>query len=103
MIIILGEAILEGELMLESFVMILMETLNSLGLTAGASGTGKTKTLQILAERISVKGLPSLLIDIDGDFDMYVQMFLTVLRNSSFFLQLTRIFDPSAISRSLYL
>ncbi len=52
-----------------------METLNSHGLTAGASGTGKTKTLQILAERISVKGLPSLLMDIDGDFDMYVQMF----------------------------
>ena len=75
MIIILGEAILEGELMLESFVKILMETLNSHGLTAGASGTGKTKTLQILAERISVKGLPSLLMDIDGDFDMYVQMF----------------------------
>ncbi|MDG1101594.1 MAG: DUF853 family protein [Saprospiraceae bacterium] len=75
MIIILGEAILEGELMLELFVKILMETLNSHGLTAGASGTGKTKTLQILAERISVKGLPSLLMDIDGDFDMYVQMF----------------------------
>jgi hypothetical protein len=74
-IIILGEAILEGELMLELFVKILMETLNSHGLTAGASGTGKTKTLQILAERISVKGLPSLLMDIDGDFDMYVQMF----------------------------
>jgi len=71
----LGEAILEGELMLELFVKILMETLNSHGLTAGASGTGKTKTLQILAERISVKGLPSLLMDIDGDFDMYVQMF----------------------------
>ena len=80
-----------------------METLNSLGLTAGALGTGKTKTLQILAERISVKGLPSLLMDIDGDFDMYVQMFWTVLRNSSFFLQLTRIFDPSAISRLFYL
>ena len=75
-----------------------METLNSYDLTAGATGTGKTKTLQILAERISVKGLPSLLMDINGDFDMYVQMFWTVLRNSSFFLQLTRIFDSSAIS-----
>jgi hypothetical protein len=52
-----------------------METLNSYSLTAGASGTDKTKTLPILAERISVKGLPSLLMDIDGDFDMYVQMF----------------------------
>ncbi|HCV49964.1 DUF853 domain-containing protein [Saprospiraceae bacterium] len=61
--------------MLASFVRILMETLNSYGLTAGASGTDKTKTLPILAERISVKGLPSLLMDIDGDFDMYVQMF----------------------------
>lgn len=83
MIIILGEAILEGELMLESFVRIPMETLNSHGLTAGATGTGKTKTLQILAERISVKGLPSLLMDINVDFDMYVQMFLVLSINWS--------------------
>ena len=83
MIIILGEAILEGELMLESYVRIPMETLNSHGLPAGATGTGKTKTLQILAERISVKGLPSLLMDINGDFDMYVQMFLVLSINSS--------------------
>lgn len=83
MIIILGEAILEGELMLESFVRIPMETLNSYDLTAGATGRGKTKTLQILAERISVKGLPSLLMDINGDFDMYVQMFLVLSINWS--------------------
>jgi len=82
-IIILGEAILEGELMLESFVRIPMETLNSYDLTAGATGTGKTKTLQILAERISVKGLPSLLMDINVDFDMYVQMFLVLSINWS--------------------
>ena len=83
MIIILGEAILEGELMLESFVRIPMETLNSHGLTAGATGTGKTKTLQILAEGISVKGLPSLLMDINVDFDIYVQMFLVLSINWS--------------------
>ena len=83
MIIILGEAILEGELMLESFVRIPMETLNSHGLTAVATGTGKTKTLQILAEGISVKGLPSLLMDINVDFDMYVQMFLVLSINWS--------------------
>lgn len=79
----MGEAILEGELMLESFVRIPMETLNSHGLTAVATGTGKTKTLQILAEGISVKGLPSLLMDINVDFDMYVQMFLVLSINWS--------------------
>tara|TARA_B110000046_G_scaffold80736_1_gene89002 strand:+ start:1566 stop:1823 length:258 start_codon:yes stop_codon:yes gene_type:complete len=82
-IIILGEAILEGELMLVSFVRIPMETLNSNDHTAGATGTGKTKTLQILAEQISVKGLPSLLMDINVDFDMYVQMFLVLSINWS--------------------
>ncbi len=65
--IILGGAMLDGEVMHESFVRIPMETLNRHGLIAGATGTGKTKTLQILAEQLSAKGVPSLLMDIKGD------------------------------------
>ena len=65
--IILGGAMLEGEVMHESFIRIPMETLNRHGLIAGATGTGKTKTLQILAEQLSAKGVPSLLMDIKGD------------------------------------
>ncbi|MDQ3017436.1 MAG: DUF853 domain-containing protein, partial [Bacteroidota bacterium] len=34
---------------------------------AGATGTGKTKTLQVLAEQLSAKGIPSLVMDVKGD------------------------------------
>lgn len=44
-----------------------MRTMNRHGLIAGATGTGKTKTLQTLAEQLSLQGVPSLLMDIKGD------------------------------------
>ncbi|MEM6700184.1 MAG: helicase HerA-like domain-containing protein, partial [Bacteroidota bacterium] len=44
-----------------------LKTLNRHGLIAGATGTGKTKTLQIIAEQLSAQGIPSMLMDIKGD------------------------------------
>ncbi len=41
--------------------------LNRHGLVAGATGTGKTKTLQLIAEQLSVQGVPVFLADIKGD------------------------------------
>jgi len=65
--IILGAAKLGDEVMTEQFIRVPLETLNRHGLIAGATGTGKTKTLQILAEQLSSKGVPSLVMDIKGD------------------------------------
>jgi uncharacterized protein len=65
--IILGAPIFEGEVLKENFVRIPLKTLNRHGLIAGATGTGKTKTLQIIAEQLSANGVPSLLMDIKGD------------------------------------
>lgn len=65
--IVLGAAMLEGEPFAEALVKIPLKTLNRHGLIAGATGTGKTKTLQILAENLSEKGIPVLLMDIKGD------------------------------------
>lgn len=65
--IILGKAKLEGEVLTETEISIALKTLNRHGLIAGATGTGKTKSLQILAEQLSLKGVPSLLMDIKGD------------------------------------
>ncbi|RXJ45572.1 helicase HerA-like domain-containing protein [Gelidibacter gilvus] len=65
--ITLGAAMLDGETITNAFVNVPLKTLNRHGLIAGATGTGKTKTLQVLAEGLSEKGIPVLLMDIKGD------------------------------------
>lgn len=57
--IILGGAMLEGEA-LDLHVSIPLKTLNRHGLIAGATGTGKTKTIQVLSEQLAQKGIPVL-------------------------------------------
>lgn len=64
---VLGGAMLGEETLNGSLVKIPLGTLNRHGLIAGATGTGKTKTLQIIAEQLSKEGVPSLLMDIKGD------------------------------------
>lgn len=65
--IYLGAAMLNGEPNSSASVKIPLKTLNRHGLIAGATGTGKTKTLQILAENLSQKGVPVVLMDMKGD------------------------------------
>ena len=64
---VLGGAMLGEETLTNSLIRIPLGTLNRHGLIAGATGTGKTKTLQIIAEQLSREGVPSLLMDIKGD------------------------------------
>ncbi|MBP9792974.1 MAG: DUF853 family protein [Flavobacterium sp.] len=45
-----------------------LKTMNRHGLIAGATGTGKTKTIQVLSEQLSQNGIPVLMMDIKGDF-----------------------------------
>ncbi len=66
--IILGGAILNGEAVADTFVKVPLKTLNRHGLIAGATGTGKTKTIQVLSEQLSSFGIPVLMMDIKGDF-----------------------------------
>lgn len=65
--ITLGGAMLDGEAVPNTHVKIALKTLNRHGLISGATGTGKTKSLQVVAEQLSKKGIPSLLMDIKGD------------------------------------
>ncbi|WP_027137068.1 helicase HerA-like domain-containing protein [Gaetbulibacter saemankumensis] len=69
----IGAAMLDGETITGAHVNIPLKTLNRHGLIAGATGTGKTKSLQVLAENLSDKGIPVLLMDIKGDLSGIAQ------------------------------
>ncbi|MCS5489432.1 DUF853 domain-containing protein [Algoriphagus limi] len=71
--IILGTGILDGEAITEANVKVPLKTMNRHGLIAGATGTGKTKTLQVIAEQLSLKGIPSVLMDLKGDLSGLAQ------------------------------
>ncbi|CAM4306396.1 helicase HerA-like domain-containing protein [Nocardia ninae] len=63
----LGTVVVDGEVDPAARVRIPMRTMNRHGLVAGATGTGKTKTLQGIAEQLSAAGVPVVLADIKGD------------------------------------
>ncbi len=63
----IGGAMLDGEPIKNLLIKVPLETLNRHGLIAGATGTGKTKSLQVMAEQLSEKGIPVLLMDLKGD------------------------------------
>lgn len=71
--ITMGAAMLEGETITNAHIKIPLKTLNRHGLIAGATGTGKSKTLQVLSENLSDKGIPVLLMDIKGDLSGIAQ------------------------------
>jgi DNA helicase HerA-like ATPase len=64
--ITLGRALFDEEV-IDAAIKIPLSTLNRHGLIARATGTGKTKTIQLLAENLSERGVPVLLMDLKGD------------------------------------
>lgn len=71
--IILGTGVLDGVPVTGAQIKIALKTMNRHGLIAGATGTGKTKTLQVIAEQLALKGVPSVLMDLKGDLSGLAQ------------------------------
>src|SRR3954468_17700960 len=65
--LVIGSPMLDSELANDARVQIALSMLNRHGLIAGATGTGKTKTLQLLAGQASKAGIPVFVADIKGD------------------------------------
>ncbi|MDZ7261760.1 MAG: DUF853 domain-containing protein [candidate division KSB1 bacterium] len=63
----LGAALYQNKVAKEAAVRVPLSMMNRHGLIAGATGTGKTRTLQFLAEQLSANGVPVFLADIKGD------------------------------------
>ena len=65
--VVLGTVVLDGTVDPSAVVQIPLAMFNRHGLVAGATGTGKTKTLQVIAEQLSAAGVPVMMPDIKGD------------------------------------
>ncbi len=65
--IVLGTAVLDDKPLANTPIKACLSTINRHGLIAGATGTGKTRTLQKMAEALSNQGVPVLIMDIKGD------------------------------------
>ncbi|MGV0770310.1 helicase HerA-like domain-containing protein [Mycobacterium syngnathidarum] len=63
----LGTVVVDGAVDPAAQVRIPLATVNRHGLIAGATGTGKTKTLQVIAEQLSAAGVPVVMADVKGD------------------------------------
>jgi DNA helicase HerA-like ATPase len=65
--IYLGAGVYQGEIVAESKVTLPLRMMNRHGLVTGATGSGKTRTLQLLAEQLSAAGVPVFMPDMKGD------------------------------------
>jgi DNA helicase HerA-like ATPase len=69
----LGTVVVDGVVDPTALVRIPLATVNRHGLVAGATGTGKTKSLQVIAEQLSAAGVPVVMADVKGDLSGLAQ------------------------------
>ncbi|HNK83521.1 MAG TPA: DUF853 family protein, partial [Cyclobacteriaceae bacterium] len=65
--IFLGAGVLDGEILAGAKVNLPLRMMNRHGLVTGATGSGKTRTLQLMAEQLSAAGVPVFMPDMKGD------------------------------------
>lgn len=71
--IVLGGAMFNNAPINNLQIKIPLKTINRHGLISGATGTGKTKSLQVFTEQLSLAGVPSVVMDIKGDLSGLAQ------------------------------
>lgn len=101
-VIHLGSAILNGEIVGEARVNLPLRMMNRHGLVAGATGSGKTRTLQVLAEQLSAAGVPVFMSDIKGDLSGIAQPGKTNAALEERSQALGTVFEPKGFPVELY-
>jgi len=97
----IGAAILGGEVIAEAPILLPLKTMNRHGLIAGATGTGKTKTLQMISEFLSDASVPVLLLDIKGDLSGIVAMGAVNDKVTDRYQKLNLTYTPAAFPAEL--
>lgn len=71
--IFLGAGVLNGEIIGDAKVNLALRMMNRHGLVTGATGSGKTRTLQVIAEQLSAAGVPVFMPDMKGDLSGFAK------------------------------
>lgn len=100
--IYLGAGILNSETLAEAEVNLPLRMMNRHGLITGATGTGKTRTLQLLAEQLSDAGVPVFMLDVKGDLSGLYQAGTTNAKIEERAQMLNKPFVPSGFPVELY-
>ncbi|MGQ7852669.1 helicase HerA-like domain-containing protein [Pedobacter sp. WC2501] len=100
--IYLGAGILDGQVYSEAEVNLSLKMMNRHGLIAGATGTGKTRTLQLLAEQLSDAGVPVFMLDVKGDLSGLNQPGSVNPKIEERAQQLNKTFSPTGFPVEIY-
>jgi len=100
--IYLGAGILDGQVYGEAEVNLSLKMMNRHGLIAGATGTGKTRTLQLLAEQLSDASVPVFMLDVKGDLSGLNQSGTINPKIEERSQQLNKPFSPSGFPLEIY-
>lgn len=100
--IYLGAGILDGEIIAAAEVNLSLKMMNRHGLIAGATGTGKTRTLQLIAEQLSDAGVPVFMLDVKGDLSGLNQAGFTNPKIEERATALNISYSPSGFPVELY-
>ncbi len=100
--IYLGAGLLNGSVVSEAEINLPLRMMNRHGLIAGATGTGKTRTLQLIAEQLSDAGVPVFMLDVKGDLSGLYQAGSSNAKIEERSEQLGKPFVPSGFPIELY-